>query len=99
MGYVYINLRAKSQWYGGSRWANVLTYHARLYNLPDTTMMKHLYNELSKLSIIQFNSIQFKIIFIASYNTKINTNRNKHKTWGEKHNHNTAGEIEQHCVT
>ena len=51
--------------------------------------------------VFKFNSIQIsiQIIFIASYNTKINTYRNKHKTWGEKHNHNTAGEIEQNCVT
>ena len=29
---------------------NVMTYHARLYNLPDTTVVKQVYNELSKLS-------------------------------------------------
>ena len=28
---------------------NVLTYHARLYNLPDTAVVKQVYNELSSL--------------------------------------------------
>ena len=69
--------------------------------IPYTGKMTSLFwiRALQANTIIQFNTIQFKKIFIASYNTKINTNRKKHETWGEKPNHNTAGEIEQHCVT
>ena len=35
---------------------NVLTYHARLYNLPDTAMVKQVYSELSNLSNCGFTT-------------------------------------------